>query len=139
MKKLIIPAAMLALLITGCVSTSTGDLGATAGNLNSATVSISTPAGSRSVLYIPKLAAALASNGFIVTTKGQSAEYSAELVMDAGPWAVKCTITLSRHGRPIISASSLNPGFGNWLNRQASIDAVADAAIVEFNNKLARR
>jgi hypothetical protein len=57
--------------------------------------------------------------------------------MNAGVWNVQCTINLQQRGVPLISASNLNPGWGNWLARSASIEIVADSAIREFDKKLA--
>lgn len=105
------------------------------GHVNEATVSVSAPTGSSSALYLPKLVAILRKHGFTVVGKGQPAEYSAELEMNAGVWNVQCTINLQQRGVPLISASNLE--WGNWLARGASIQIVADSAIREFDKKLA--
>jgi hypothetical protein len=132
----IVVALIETAILSGCTSTSTGNFAPGAGHVNGATVSVSAPAGSSSALYLPKLVAVLRKHGFTVVGKGQPAEYSAELEMNAGVWNVQCTINLLQRGVPLISASNLNPGWGNWLARGASISVVADAAIREFDKKL---
>ena len=131
-----IGVAIVMILLSGCTSTSTGSFASTSGRANGATVSVSAPAGSSSALYLPKLVAVLRKHGFTVVATGQKAEYSAEFEMNAGVWNVQCTINLLQRGVPVISASNLNPGWGNWLARGASINVVADAAIREFDKKL---
>jgi hypothetical protein len=120
-------------LLLGCTSTSSGTF---SGSAHGATVSVFAPAGSSSALYLPKLVAVLRKHGFTVVGSGQKAEYSAELEMNAGVWNVQCTINLLQRGVPVVSASNLNPGWGNWIARGASINVVADSVIREFDKKL---
>jgi hypothetical protein len=119
--------------LLGCTSTSSGTF---SGSAHGATVSVSAPAGSSSALYLPKLVAVLRKHDFTVVGSGQKAEYSAELEMNAGVWNVQCTINLLQRGVPVVSASNLNPGWGNWIARGASINVVADSVIREFDKKL---
>jgi hypothetical protein len=88
--------------------------------------------------YVPKVATALEQCGLNVTTNREGPDVIVcRLAIDqTSVWNFRVNISLWEGREALVVAEATNPGFGNWLARDASVASLLDSAIHQLQKKL---
>src|SRR5216684_1767424 len=88
--------------------------------------------------YVPKVATALAQCGLNVRTNREGPDVIVcRLAVDqTSVWNFRVNISLWEGREALVVAEATNPGFGNWLARDASVASLLDSAIRQLQGKL---